>query len=64
MEAPTGSVLTSPLANTRQAVAVGETEGQTSLGKGLGQESGAALGGLGLSDDDALQARLDALRRG
>ncbi|KAH8117157.1 vacuolar sorting protein DID4 [Phellopilus nigrolimitatus] len=64
VEAPSGS-LTSPFANTRQAVAIGESEGPVSSGKGTGEEkqSGAGEGGV-LSDEDALQARLDALRRG
>jgi len=61
VEAPSGSLYASPLASTKQAVAVGETSVQASAGKGAGED----LGGLGgLSDDDALQARLDALRRG
>ncbi|KAJ3558057.1 hypothetical protein NM688_g1137 [Phlebia brevispora] len=54
-EAPTGLAVTSPLTESRQAVAMGD-----------GGPSHAAGGGDsgGMTDDDALQARLDALRRG
>lgn len=62
-EAPSGS-LTTPLTNARQAVAVGgEMEGPTPFSKSAGDDK-AAPSGAGLSDEDALQARLDALRRG
>ena len=54
-EAPTGLAITSSLTEPRQAVALGE-------GGGSGGASGG--GGGGMSDEDALQARLDALRRG
>ncbi|EJD05664.1 vacuolar sorting protein DID4 [Fomitiporia mediterranea MF3/22] len=65
VEAPAGS-LTSPLANTRQAVALGESDGPAfPSGKGGSEDKGTGGGGGGgLSDEDALQARLDALRRG
>ena len=59
-EAPTGLAITSSLTEPRQAVALGEGGG-TSSGGGSG---GASGGGGGMSDEDALQARLDALRRG
>ena len=65
-EAPSGS-LTSPMANTKQAVALGESEGPSfSSGRGGADDKGTSNsgGGGGLSDEDALQARLDALRRG
>lgn len=61
VEAPSSSLYSSPLANTKQAVAIGgEAEGPSAPGRSGGED----LGGSGLSDDDALQARLDALRRG
>ncbi|KAG5635548.1 hypothetical protein H0H81_010895 [Sphagnurus paluster] len=62
-DAPTGIAgLSSPI-TTRQPVALGESLGQTSRGdeQRSGESSGA---GAALSDEDALQARLDALRRG
>ena len=59
-EAPTGLAITSSLTEPRQAVALGEGGGASS-GGGSG---GASGGGGGMSDEDALQARLDALRRG
>jgi len=58
-DAPTGIATASSLAN-RQPIALGESSGQSlqpTLGNG---DSGPG----GLSDDDTLQARLDALRRG
>ena len=60
-EAPTGLAITSSLTEPRQAVALGEGRGASS-GGGSGGPSGG--GGGGMSDEDALQARLDALRRG
>jgi charged multivesicular body protein 2A len=50
-DAPTGLAMSSPLTESRQAVAIGE-------GGASGDHGG------GTSDEDALQARLDALRRG
>ncbi|KAJ3511147.1 hypothetical protein NLJ89_g4270 [Agrocybe chaxingu] len=58
-EAPTGiASMTSPLAN-KQPVALGESGGVPSSGADSAGGEGAAM-----SDEDALQARLDALRRG
>jgi len=67
-EAPSGT-LTSPLTNARQPVAIGESDGPPPLNKGLGEDKGpghgaSGGGGAAASDEDALQARLDALRRG
>ena len=57
--APTGRTVASPLTEPRQAVAVGE-------GGPAGGSSSGGGGGEGgtMTDEDALQARLDALRRG
>lgn len=61
-DAPTGLAVSSPL-TTRQPVALGEAAGPT--GPSGGDKSGGGdQSGVGLSDEDALQARLDALRRG
>jgi len=61
-DAPTGLAVSSPL-TSRQPVALGETSGPAALQGG--ERSGGNDGpGGGLSDEDALQARLDALRRG
>ncbi|KAG6861752.1 hypothetical protein C0995_012757 [Termitomyces sp. Mi166 len=61
-DTPTGiAPVSSPLTN-RQPVAIGESLGQHNHGDT--QSSGDALGGGNISDEDALQARLDALRRG
>jgi hypothetical protein len=48
------------MANTRQPVAIGETDGPavTIRGKGNGDEANRLV-----SEEDALQARLDNLRR-
>ncbi|KAG7092222.1 hypothetical protein E1B28_008589 [Marasmius oreades] len=66
-DAPTGTALASPMTASRQPVALGlgETSG-TSRGdeKNGGDPSAGGGGGAALSDEDALQARLDALRRG
>ncbi|KDQ12266.1 hypothetical protein BOTBODRAFT_56843 [Botryobasidium botryosum FD-172 SS1] len=69
-ETPTG-LLSEPVANPRQAVAIGEAEGPAIPSRG--PTGGGALGGStsnlggaskpGISDEDALQARLDNLRR-
>ena len=58
-DAPTGLTVASPLTEPRQAVAVGE-------GGPAGGSSSSGGGGEGgtMTDEDALQARLDALRRG
>jgi charged multivesicular body protein 2A len=58
-DAPTGIASASAAAN-RQAVAIGEAA--TSGNDRRAPDSGS--GGAGASDEDALQARLDALRRG
>ncbi|KIP12394.1 hypothetical protein PHLGIDRAFT_32970 [Phlebiopsis gigantea 11061_1 CR5-6] len=54
-DAPTGLAISSPLTEPRQPVVLGE---------GGGAYSGGGGSGAGVSDEDALQARLDALRRG
>lgn len=60
-DAPTGLASASAQA-VRQPVALGETAGPSNTG-GDGSSGGGGGGGA-LSDEDALQARLDALRRG
>jgi len=61
-DAPTGLAVSSPL-TSRQPVALGETLGPAASQGG--ERSGGNDGPSGgLSDEDALQARLDALRRG
>lgn len=56
-DAPTGLAINSPLTEARQPVAMGEG--------GLPHAGGSGdAGGGGMSQEDALQARLDALRRG
>jgi charged multivesicular body protein 2A len=61
-DAPTGiATSSSPLTN-RQPVALGEGSGPH--GPGFSGDKSGGDGGGGLSDEDALQARLDALRRG
>jgi charged multivesicular body protein 2A len=61
-DTPTGIAVSSPL-TSRQPVALGEISG--SAAPQSGDRSGGNDGsGGGLSDEDALQARLDALRRG
>ncbi|KAJ7135035.1 vacuolar sorting protein DID4 [Mycena crocata] len=65
-DAPTGIATSNQLAN-RQPVALGETSGPSPPRGGDDKNSGSGEGGgggAGLSDEDALQARLDALRRG
>jgi hypothetical protein len=61
-DAPSG-MLAAPVAE-RKAVAIGETAGPASKPPGDGPPAGGGGGGGGVSEDDALQARLDALRRG
>ena len=58
-DAPSGLAISSPLTEPRQAVALGGPSGGTTTGGGT-----ASGGGDDMSDEDALQARLDALRRG
>ncbi|KAF9066824.1 Snf7-domain-containing protein [Rhodocollybia butyracea] len=59
-DAPTG--LTSAAAQAvRQPVALGEIAGPSNTS---GDDGSGGSGGAALSDEDALQARLDALRRG
>lgn len=48
--------MASPLTEPKQAVPIGEG--------GPSHPSGGDSGGGAMTDDDALQARLDALRRG
>ena len=63
-DAPTGlGALSSPLANSRQPVAVGESAGSLQNSRGADDSIAIDGPGSGLSDEDALQARLDALRR-
>ncbi|THV05217.1 Snf7-domain-containing protein [Dendrothele bispora CBS 962.96] len=65
-DAPTGLAVSSA-ASIRQPVALGETVGGSSRGDNSNSGDGSSGGGGGgatLSDEDALQARLDALRRG
>ncbi|KAK7043714.1 ESCRT-III subunit protein did4 [Paramarasmius palmivorus] len=67
-DAPTGITVASSLTAPRQAVALGETVGPSRGGDdgadGSSGGGGGGGGGAALSDEDALQARLDALRRG
>ncbi|KAL0071626.1 ESCRT-III subunit protein did4 [Marasmius tenuissimus] len=67
-EAPSGLAIATPMTTSRQPIALGlgDTGG---LSKGDDKSGGDSSGGGGgggaaLSDEDALQARLDALRRG
>ncbi|KIY51140.1 Snf7-domain-containing protein [Fistulina hepatica ATCC 64428] len=59
-DAPTGVAVSSPMAASRQPVALGESSGHQAAG-GFNVDSG---GGSTAADEDALQARLDALRKG
>jgi len=62
-EAPTGIATTTTLLVNKQPVALGESTSTPHL-TGLGDATGGgALNAGALSDEDALQARLDALRR-
>lgn len=61
-DAPTGIAAASKLPADRQAVALGEHGGVPASGGGDNGRSGG--GGAAHTDEDALQARLDALRRG
>ena len=62
-DAPSGLAVSSPLTEPKQAVALGESGGPSHHGTG-GDNGAAGGGGGGMSDEDALQARLDALRKG
>jgi charged multivesicular body protein 2A len=62
-EAPTGFATTTSLLVNKQPVALGETTGAAHSTR-LGESTGGDASNVGaLSDEDALQARLDALRR-
>ncbi|PSR75119.1 hypothetical protein PHLCEN_2v9304 [Hermanssonia centrifuga] len=68
-DAPTGLAMSSSLTEPKQAVVLGDGGpshfgGDSSGGGGGGSGGGGGGGGGGMSDEDALQARLDALRRG
>ncbi|KAJ6546419.1 vacuolar sorting protein DID4 [Mycena vulgaris] len=66
-DAPTGLGTTSAQLANRQPVALGETAGPAPPRGGDDKNTGSGGdggGSGGLSDEDALQARLDALRRG
>jgi charged multivesicular body protein 2A len=74
-DAPTGLTSASSLLANKQPVALGESSGtpppvpgvrgsDKSGGDDAGGGGGASTGSGGISDEDALQARLDALRRG
>lgn len=63
-DAPTGLATATSVAS-RQPVALGEAVGGASAGSGAAAGGqGNNVGGGGMSDEDSLQARLDALRRG
>ncbi|KAF9562130.1 vacuolar sorting protein DID4 [Agrocybe pediades] len=65
-DAPVGIAATSTPLLSKQAVALGETVATSNPGRSNTDSANAdpsALGGA-MSDEDALQARLDALRRG
>ncbi|KAF9533337.1 Snf7-domain-containing protein [Crepidotus variabilis] len=60
-ETPTGIAVSTSLHAPKQPVALGESATAASTSATAATESSAAAG---MSDEDALQARLDALRRG
>lgn len=63
-DAPTGlGAISTPLVNSRLPVALGESTGTSHTSRGADDNTGVDGPGGGLSDEDALQARLDALRR-
>jgi len=62
-DAPSGLAISSPLTEPRQAVALGDGSGPSHPSSG-GDNSGGGGSGGGAADEDALQARLDALRKG
>jgi len=62
-DAPSGLAVSSPV-TTRQAVAIGEMAGPPAGGNDPRSGGDDGTGGGGGTDEDALQARLDALRRG
>jgi charged multivesicular body protein 2A len=67
-DAPTGLAAASDKLANRQPVALGDggpaAPPRSGDDKNAGGDSGGGGGGGSLSDEDALQARLDALRRG
>lgn len=63
VEAPSSS-LAAPVSNTKLPVAIGASDGFPHLPSEPKSGDGAGGGGGGLADEDTLQARLDALRRG
>lgn len=64
-DAPTGITTATKTLADRQPVAIGDHGGSSAAGTGRpGDNAGGGGGGATLSDEDALQARLDALRRG
>ena len=65
-DAPIGlGTMSSPLTSSRQPVALGESAGTPHPPPaGNDKAGGDGTSGGGMSDEDALQARLDALRRG
>lgn len=64
-DAPTGIATASKSLADRQPVALGEHGGSSAGGGGKGgDDNSGGGGGAALTDEDALQARLDALRRG
>ncbi|KAH9937131.1 uncharacterized protein B0H18DRAFT_969244, partial [Fomitopsis serialis] len=62
-DAPSGLAVSSSLTEPKQPVALGDAGGSSHHGPG-GDSGAGGGGGGGMSDEDALQARLDALRRG
>lgn len=62
-DAPTGIATASKSLADRQPVALGD-QGGSSAGGGGNSGGDTGGGGAGLTDEDALQARLDALRKG
>lgn len=63
-DAPIGLAISSSLTEPRQAVALGDPSGLPHNAGGSRNTGGDDGPSGGLSDEDALQARLDALRRG
>lgn len=64
-DAPTGIAAQSSLLTSKQPIALGETAGHLPPpGTGNLAPNNEGNGGSNLTDDEALQARLDALRRG
>jgi charged multivesicular body protein 2A len=63
-DAPVGLTTVSSPLTSRQPVALGETSGTSHPPAGGDKPAGDGKASGGLSDEDLLQARLDALRRG